>query len=79
MEKFITRNNETQPTAMASQPELLTRKEISKLLKISLVTLDLWTKKGIVPFRTLGSRKRYMLSEVISSMQQGEPEKYVRV
>ena len=45
-------------------PEYLTRKEVAKILKISLVTLHDWNKKKILnPYR-LGNLIRYKSSEI---------------
>lgn len=43
---------------------LLTRNEVSKMLKVSLVTLSQWEKKRtLIPIR-IGTRVRYKLSEI---------------
>jgi hypothetical protein len=44
--------------------ELLTRKEVADKLKISLVTLNDWTKKGIVNSYAIGGRILYKASEI---------------
>ncbi len=45
-------------------PEYLTRQEVSKILKVSLVTLSEWNKKKILnPYR-LGNLIRYKRSEI---------------
>ncbi|MBW2960415.1 MULTISPECIES: helix-turn-helix domain-containing protein [Mesonia] len=52
------------------QEEFLTRKEAAKLLKISLVTITDWNKKGILnPYR-LGNLIRYKKSELEEAMVQ---------
>ncbi len=50
------------------QPEYLTRKEVAKLLKVSLVTLTDWNKKGILKPYRLGNLIRYKLSEIEESL-----------
>lgn len=48
-----------------SNSKLLSRKEVSQYLKVSLVTLYEWEKKEIlVPIR-IGTRVRYHLSDII--------------
>jgi excisionase family DNA binding protein len=42
----------------------LTRKEVSKLLNISLVTLDKWQKAGKIKFHRFESRVRFKWSEI---------------
>ena len=44
--------------------EFLTRKEVSKLLKVSLVTLTDWNKKGILKPYRLGNLIRYKRAEL---------------
>jgi hypothetical protein len=44
--------------------ELLSRKEVADKLKISLVTLNDWTKKGIVNSYSIGGRILYKASEI---------------
>ncbi len=45
-------------------PKYLTRKEVAKILKISLVTLSDWNKKGILKPYRLGNLIRYKQSEL---------------
>jgi excisionase family DNA binding protein len=40
-------------------PTYLTRKEVSKMLKVSLVTINEWSKKGILQPMKIGSRIRF--------------------
>jgi len=48
----------------ATNLELFTRKEVSKLLKVSLVTLHEWEKsKKLIPVR-VGTRVRYKVSTI---------------
>ena len=46
------------------QPEYLTRKEVAKILKVSLVTLSDWNKKGILKPYRLGNLIRYKTNEI---------------
>jgi excisionase family DNA binding protein len=50
-----------QPT---KQPEYLTRKEVAKILKVSLVTLSDWNKKGVLKPYRLGNLIRYKREEL---------------
>ena len=51
-------------------PEYLTRQETAKILKVSLVTLSDWNKKGILnPYR-LGNLIRYKRTEIDESLIQ---------
>ncbi|NLP59230.1 helix-turn-helix domain-containing protein [Lutibacter sp. B1] len=45
-------------------PKYLTRQEVAKILKISLVTLSDWNKKGILKPYRLGNLVRYKQSEL---------------
>jgi len=50
------------------QEEYLTRKEVAKILKVSLVTIHDWNKKGVLnPFR-LGNLIRYKRSEIDNAL-----------
>lgn len=50
--------------------ELLTRKEAAAYLKISLVTLNEWTKKGRVKAHRIGTRVRYYKSDVEAALEE---------
>ncbi|WP_271393554.1 helix-turn-helix domain-containing protein [Aequorivita sinensis] len=45
-------------------PEYLTRQEVAKILKVSLVTLSDWNKKGILKPYRLGNLIRYKTDEL---------------
>ena len=45
-------------------PEYLTRQEVAKILKVSLVTLTDWNKKGILKPYRLGNLIRYKTDEL---------------
>jgi len=46
------------------QPEYLTRKEVAEILKVSLVTLSDWNKKGVLKPYRLGNLIRYKRVEL---------------
>lgn len=50
------------------QPEYLTRKEVAKILKVSLVTLSDWNKKGVLKPYRLGNLIRYKTTEIEESL-----------
>jgi excisionase family DNA binding protein len=50
------------------QPEYLTRKEVAKILKVSLVTLSDWNKKGVLKPYRLGNLIRYKTDEIEDSL-----------
>jgi hypothetical protein len=56
----------------------LTRKEVSKLLKISLPTLGEYTKKGIIKGSRIGSRVLYLESDIALSVAEITTIKYRR-
>ncbi|MQY79818.1 MAG: helix-turn-helix domain-containing protein [Bacteroidetes bacterium] len=62
------------------QEKYLTRKETAELLRISLVTLGEWGKKekGYLKPRKIGSRVRFLKSEIDELMKQGTHKKYCR-
>jgi excisionase family DNA binding protein len=49
--------------------ELLTKQETANILKVSLVTLWDWTKKGVLPAYRIGYKVRYKKSEVLESLK----------
>jgi excisionase family DNA binding protein len=56
------------PAVPASSPmdeELMTAKEVSKLLGVSLVSISTWKKDGKLKFYQYGSRIRFKKSEVL--------------
>ena len=58
------------------QTEYLTRQETANLLRISLVTLHEWTRKGIITGYRFNSRVRYKRNEVEGTAR--EIKKYRR-
>lgn len=46
----------------------LTRKDVSKLLHITLPTLHEWTKEGLIPSYRIGNRVLYRSNEVEESI-----------
>ena len=67
--ELVTNNNK-------ESDKLLTRKEVSKMLGISLVTLSDWTKRGVVPAFRIESRIRYKEKDVLDSLNKVETHKY---
>ncbi len=63
----------TEPT-----PELITRKETAQILGISLVTLNEWTKTGVIPAQRIGTRVRYRKTDIYNSLKDVETLKYRR-
>lgn len=63
-----------------SQEKYLTRKETAELLRISLVTLHEWgsSRKNYIKPRKIGSRVRFLKSEIDELMKQGTHKKYGR-
>lgn len=50
--------------------ELISRKETSQILGISLPTLNEYTKRGIIPSYRIGSCVRYKKEEVLKSLDE---------
>lgn len=55
---------------------LLTRKEAADLLKISLVTLNDWSKRGLLKSYIIGGRVLYKRKEVEASLGEVKTVKY---
>ena len=51
--------------ATATDDEMLTVKEVAKLLGVSLVSIHAWKKDGKIKFYRYGSRIRFKKSEVL--------------
>lgn len=56
--------------------KLLTRKETADKLKISLVTLNDWTKRGLIQSYLIGGRVLYKDSEIEASLYKTQTVKY---
>lgn len=62
--------------SQAESETLLTRNEASRKLKVSLVTLNDWTKRGMVQSYTIGGRVLYKDSELEASLHRNQTVKY---
>jgi hypothetical protein len=63
-------------TSTSPSEKLLTRKETADKLKISLVTLNDWTKRGLIQSYIIGGRVLYKDSEIEKSLHQVKTIKY---
>jgi excisionase family DNA binding protein len=62
-------NNQNDSTENNSKEDrLLTRKDVSKLLGITLPTVHDWTKKGIINAYRMGNLLRYKQSEILETL-----------
>lgn len=52
------------------QTDLLTRREVAKMLHISLVTINDWVKKGVLKAYKAGNRVYFKSSEIESALIQ---------
>lgn len=59
-------------------PEYLTRQQTAKLLQISLVTLNEWSKQGVLQSLKIQGRIRYERSVVENAMQEVKNLRYKR-
>ena len=59
-------------------PELITRKETAELLGVTLPTLHVWTKNGVIPAKRIGTRVRYEKRAVMDALKDIETIKYRR-
>jgi hypothetical protein len=50
------------------EDKLLTRRETSKMLSVSLVTLGVWEKKNIIQSYRIGNLVRYKKSDVLKAL-----------
>jgi hypothetical protein len=63
-------------TSTPPSEKLLTRKETADKLKISLVTLNDWTKRGMIQSYLIGGRVLYKDSEIEKSLYKTQTVKY---
>jgi hypothetical protein len=73
--------NEVHPHEQPQKPEKETygtRKEVARELKISLPTLNDYTKKGIIKGYRIGDRVLYKWSEIEQAVQEIKTIKYGR-
>jgi excisionase family DNA binding protein len=59
-------------------PSLITRKETSKLLNVSLTTLSNWSRKGILPATKVGTRIRYRKEDIVLALKEVRNLKFKR-
>lgn len=52
------------------QSDIVSREEVSKLLKVSYCSLYHWNKKGILKAKKIGSRVYYLKSDVMSKLDE---------
>ena len=65
-------------TKLLSQPseiELLTRKEVANLLKVTTVTVSEWSRRGILKPKKIGTRIRYEKAEVLAAFRSVEAKR----
>ena len=74
VKKVLEQTASKQPT----DPVLLTRNQVCKLLGISLVTLTEWIKQGKIPALRIGSRIRFKQNDVLNSLHEIKSLKYRR-
>jgi len=64
------------PAPPPQEEEYLTVAQVCNLLSVSKVTLCKWRTEGKIPFRRIGTRVRFLKSEVLYSLK--TPKKYGR-
>jgi excisionase family DNA binding protein len=65
-------------TPVQEPDELITREETAHLLRVSLPTLHIWTKQGLIPFYKISTRVRYKRAEVLNLFENGSLMKFGR-
>ncbi len=69
---------EATPNISQNENEYLTRKETAKKLRVSLVTLNDWSRRGLIQSYKIGGQVRYKLAEIEMSLQEDKNLKYRR-
>ncbi len=72
------KSNDFAKPVKSEDQEYLTRKEVAKLLKISLTTLNDWSKQGIIQAYRIGNRVLYKKKEIEDSVSKVQSFKYKR-
>ncbi len=72
------KSNDFAKPVKSEDQEYLSRKEVAKLLKISLTTLNDWSKQGIVQAYRIGNRVLYKKKEIEDSVSKVQSFKYKR-
>jgi hypothetical protein len=75
VQEAIKKSITVSPNTVPSE-KLLTRKETADKLKISLVTLNDWTKRGMIQSYLIGGRVLYKDSEIEGSLHKVRTVKY---
>lgn len=65
-------------TTPPDETEYITRQECARILGVSLVTLNDWTKRGVIVGYRIATRIRYKRAEILSSVHQVQTLKYRR-
>ena len=71
-------NLKSEKSQQTSIEQYLSRSEVAKLLKISLVTLGEWSKIGYIKSYRIGNRVLYCPDDVKSSLKEVKSLKYRR-
>jgi excisionase family DNA binding protein len=61
-----------------SAPDLLKKREVTALLRVSLRTLDDWISRQIIPFIKVGGAVRFLRSDVDALIQKHRVARIVR-
>lgn len=69
MEAAIIALNNSQQPQQEKTNEFITRTEVAQILRISLVTVHDWTKKGLLSAYKCGNRVYYKRLEIIEALK----------
>lgn len=75
-EYFQNQKSETPPPK--EEEILLKRKDLAKLFGVSLVTINNWKKKGLLPFVRMNSRIFFKKSAVWAAMDNPKLRRYIK-
>jgi excisionase family DNA binding protein len=75
-ELFDAKLEESKQAPAGNQSVYITRKEVIKTLKISLPTLDDYTKNGLLPSYKIGNRVLYKSEEIEQAISRLQAYKY---
>ena len=66
----LQKNIQSQQLSLKNLPELLTTREVAEILRVSVLTVKRWGKKGKLPFIRINSRgdRRYKKETVLAAL-----------
>jgi excisionase family DNA binding protein len=62
----------------SNKPNLLSRSEVARMLRVSLATLNDWSKRGLIQSYRIGNRILYKQEEIVCALEAVRNQKHKR-